>query len=81
MNVFLGIWAFLGSFYLFYLGWVLVVDQDKAWEWQLQKNEKRGISESRRSYEWESTTRSQGIMFIGLGIFVLLCSIIMLSNA
>ena len=46
------------------LGFSNIINKDRAWKWQVQKNRRKGISDSERTPEWEDRTTLMGIILV-----------------
>ena len=71
--------ALAGAIMFVWFGWVLAIDQDRAWRWHEASARRKGFSNKylERTSEWETDMAWRGWVFMGmgvLGVMVALCS-------
>jgi hypothetical protein len=61
----------------FGFGWVLAIDQDRAWDWHLASMRRKGLSadQLQRTSEWEFDMAWRGYIFMGMGVLILLVAL------
>ncbi len=62
---------------IFGYGWVLAIDQDRAWKWHEKRMRGRGLSTDalERTEEWEVNMAWGGVISMGLGVLILLIAL------